>query len=212
MKVRTSVLKGFALLALSTFTFAACEDKTQPPPPPAVTVAVVPSSMSLQVGQTGPLVAIVSNATNTNVTWASSTPAVATVSATGVVTAAGPGTAVITATSAQDANVRGAAAVTVVAAPPSLVTIDLVPDAASVQVGGTVQLLALVDGTTNLAVTYTSSAATVAMVNTSGLVTGLAAGTAVITATSSADATKRDASVITVTAGPPPTPVSISIT
>jgi uncharacterized protein YjdB len=197
MKVRTFGLKGFALLALSTFAFAACEDKTTTVTPPTpVAVTVTPSSLSLNVGQTAPLVAIVSNSTNQSVTWTSSTPAVATVSATGVVTAVAPGTAVITATSVADPTARSAAAVVVNPAAPVVIT--LVPEQATINPAGTVQLVPLVTGTTNTAVTYRTSAPTVATVSATGLVTGVAQGTAVITAIASADTTKRATSVITV--------------
>ena len=212
MKVRTFGLKGFALLALSTFAFAACDDKTviEPTPDP-VEVSVTPSTLSLTVGQTGPLVAIVSNATNQAVTWTTSTPSVATVSATGVVTAVAPGTAVITAASVQDPNARAAAAV-VVTSPPSNVQLQVVPPTAGVQVGGTVQLVSVVTGTTNTAVTYRSSAPGVATVSATGLVTGVSAGTAVITALATADTINgRGTSVITVTTVPPPV-VSIALT
>ena len=212
MKVRTSVLKGFALLALSTFTFAACEDKTEEPPVVLpVEVVVVPSTATVQVGQTTPLVAIVNNATNTNVTWSTSTASVATVSATGVVTGVAPGTAIITATSAQDGTKRGVSVVTVVGSTTN-VQIQLVPASAGVAIGGTVQLVPLVTGTTNTAVTYSTSAASVATVSASGLVTGVSAGTAVITATSAADPTKQAASVITVAGSTQVVNVSITPT
>ena len=62
-------------------------------------ISVAPTSLELMEGETGNLSASVSpsNATNKTVTWTSSNDSVATVSATGVVTAVGEGTATITA-------------------------------------------------------------------------------------------------------------------
>jgi uncharacterized protein YjdB len=215
MKVRTSVLRAVAFLTLGSLTMAACDEKTvQPlPTPPAVTVNVVPAAVTLQQGATTTLVAQVQNATNTAVTWASANTAVATVSATGQVTAVAPGTAVITATSAQDPNARGASAVTVTAPPPPPpITLQLVPAAASVQQGGTVQLVSIVGGTTNQNVTYVTSAASVATVSATGLVTAVGPGTAVITARTVADPTVAATSTITVTTTPPGPQPTISIT
>ena len=212
MKVRTSVLKGFALMALSTFTLAACEDDPPISPPPAlpVEVSVTPQSLTLNVGESAPLVAIVNNATNTAVTWRSASPNVATVNAQGIVTAVAPGSTVILAISQQDTTKRAAASVSVQQGG-AQITLNLIPDAASVAVGQTVQMVSLVSGTTNTNVTYTSSAPAVATVSATGLVTGVAAGTAVITATSVANPNVRDASTITVTPTSTPT-VTVSIT
>jgi uncharacterized protein YjdB len=215
MKVRTSVLRGFALLALSSLTFAACDESTTLPAPPAPTVTVAPSNVSLQVGQTATLSAVVSGAANQNVTWRSGNPAVANVSATGVVTAVAAGTTGIIAISQADTTARAAASVTVTAAPVVPVTLQLVPEQAQVQVGNTVQLVGIVGGPANVSqtVNYTSSAPAVATVTpTGGLVTGVTPGTAVITARAGADANVVRTSTITVTAGPPATPVTISIT
>ncbi len=62
-------------------------------------VAVSPTSLNLEVGQTGTLTATVKpdNATNKTVTWTTSDAKVATVDNNGVVTAVGKGTATITA-------------------------------------------------------------------------------------------------------------------
>jgi uncharacterized protein YjdB len=218
MKVRTSVLRGFALLALSSLTFAACDESTTPPAPPAPTVTVAPSNVSLQVGQTATLSAVVSGAANQNITWRSGNPAVATVSAAGVVTAVTPGTTGIIAISQADTTSRAAASVTVTAAPVAPVvpvTLTLVPSEAQVQVDNTVQLVGIVGGPANVSqvVNYTSSVPAVATVTaTGGLVRGVTPGTAVITARAGANASVVQTSTITVTAGPPATPVTVSIT
>src|SRR2546429_1438852 len=81
------------LTALALFLLLACgKDSTAPAPPPAVaSVAVAPSTSSLTVGDTLRLAATMKDAsgnvlTDRVVTWASSSPAVATVSGTGLVT------------------------------------------------------------------------------------------------------------------------------
>ncbi len=69
-------------------------------------VTISPTSATLSVGGTQQLTATVSpvNATNKNVTYSSSAPSVATVSATGLVTAVAVGTAVITVTTVDQAK------------------------------------------------------------------------------------------------------------
>jgi hypothetical protein len=213
MKVRTSVLRGFALLALSSLTFAACDEKTVVPEPipPAITVTVAPQAMTLQVGQSNSFVAVVNNSTNQAVTWSSTNTAVATVNASGVVTAVSPGSATIVATSAADANARSAGSVTVTPGP--AITLTLVPQSASVQVNGTVDLVGIVGGSTNQTVNYVSSTPSVATVHpTTGRVTGVSVGTAVITARTAADPNVFQLSTITVTAGTPGEQVQISVT
>src|SRR2546429_3288625 len=114
------------LTALALFLLLACgKDSTAPAPPPAVaSVAVAPSTSSLTVGDTLRLAATVKDAsgnvlTDRVVTWASSSPAVATVSGTGLVTGvrADAQQVMITATSE---TVSGSAGVTVTAPEPTV--------------------------------------------------------------------------------------------
>jgi len=109
----TTRKSGFFALALMTAVLAACESDEPIVPAPPVEVEVVPAAIQVDSGSTGTLVAVVRNATNTAVTWASSNQAVATVNASGVVTGVKPGQATITATSAESAAAIGAATVTV---------------------------------------------------------------------------------------------------
>lgn len=85
-------------------------------------------------------------------------------------------------------------------------TVTVAPSSASLAVGATVQLTATArDNKGNVVSTtfaWTSSNAAVATVSASGLVTGIAAGTASITATTGS---KRGSASVTVTGGPPPT-------
>jgi len=81
---------------------------------PVTGVTVSPTTASIAVGATTALTATVApaNATNKTVTWSSSAPAVATVSATGVVTGVSAGSATITATAQGGATASSAITVT----------------------------------------------------------------------------------------------------
>jgi uncharacterized protein YjdB len=158
-------------------------------PVPVATVTVSPASATIMIGGTQPLSAVTKDAagntlTGRVVTWSSSNTAVATVNSSGLVTAVAVGSATITATSE---GKRGTAAITVTLVPVASVTVS--PASASIGVGGTQQLSAVTKdsagGTlTGRAVTWSSSNTAVATVNASGLVTGVSAGSATITATS----------------------------
>src|SRR5207302_2058084 len=85
--------------------------------------------------------------------------------------------------------------------PPPVATVDVTPPTASIQVNQTVQLTATPkDASGNplagRAVTWTSGNTSTATVNTTGLVTGKAAGSATITATSEG---KNGTATVTVT-------------
>ncbi len=89
-------------------------------PAPVNSVVVTPSSTQLYTGQVAQFTAAVLDANgdtlHRTVTWASSTPAVATVSASGVVSALSPGSTTVT---AANGGKQGSAAITVVQAPPT---------------------------------------------------------------------------------------------
>src|SRR3989454_8946655 len=159
---------------------------------PSTTVAsvtVTPTAPTVVVAGTVQLTATTKDAngsvlTGRVVTWASGTPAVASVSATGLVTGVAQGQATITATSE---GKQGMAAITVTALPVASVTVQ--PMAANVPLGLTVQLTAtLKDANGNVVtgrvVTWASDNTAVATVNSNGLVTGVTQGQATITATS----------------------------
>lgn len=90
------------------------------------------------------------------------------------------------------------------AAPPdgAVNSVTISPANPTVEVGQTTQLSATVDADAGVAqsVTWESNAEGIATVSDSGLVTGVAAGEAEITATSTVDATKSDTVTVTVTA------------
>jgi uncharacterized protein YjdB len=156
---------------------------------PVASVTLSPASPSIRIGGTVQLTATTKDSagnvlTGRVVTWASSVPAVATVSASGLVTGVAAGTITITATSE---GKSGTASVTVTIVPVNSVAVS--PSASSLQIGGAVQLSATTKDSagnvlTGRVVTWASSAPAVATVSASGLVTGVAAGTATITATS----------------------------
>ncbi|MBP5583371.1 MAG: Ig-like domain-containing protein, partial [Bacteroidales bacterium] len=137
------------------------------------------------------------NTTDQTVTWTSSSDAVATV-VDGVVTPVGVGECDITVTSNADNSVNAVCHVSVVASTVDVTGVEL-PATESVFVGKTVQLTATVkpDDATNKAVSWSSSAETIATVDANGIVTGVAVGDATITVTT-ADGAKTAECVVTV--------------
>ncbi|MBA3340991.1 MAG: Ig-like domain-containing protein, partial [Gemmatimonadaceae bacterium] len=82
-------------------------------------------------------------------------------------------------------------------------SVSVSPSSASVAVGQTVQLTAKTKPVTAATFVWASSNQSVATVSQSGLVTGVSAGSATVTATTSG---KTGSSTITVTETPPPPP------
>jgi len=156
---------------------------------PVASVTVTPAPASVNEGKTVQLVATPKDAagnvlTGRAVAWASGNAAVATVSTSGLVTGKVAGTATITATSEGQS---GTSAVTVVHV--AVASVEVSPATASIVVGGTAQLTAIPkdaagNSLTGRTVMWASNNPAVATVSGSGLVTGGAAGSASITATS----------------------------
>ena len=123
------------------------------------------------------------NSYSSAVSWTSSDTKVATVSPKGVVKAVGEGKAVITCTSMANSFAEASCTVTVT---PPVGKVALNRKSASVNKGGKITLKAAVSpaNASNKAVTWKSSNAKVAKVSSTGVVTGVAKGTAVITCTS----------------------------
>lgn len=172
-------------------------------PIPVASVSVQPASAALTVGAAVALTAQPMDANGAPLdralTWSSDNPAVASVSATGVVTALAPGSATISATSE---GVRGTAAVVVTLVPVGSVAV--LPTTATVVAGQMVALSAIVRDTagrvlTDRVVSWTSSDVHVAIVSTTGVVTSMSAGTTTITATSEG---RSATSTVTVVAPP----------
>jgi uncharacterized protein YjdB len=163
-------------------------------------VSVSPATATVGLGSTQQLSATLApaNATNQNVTWTSSNTAVATVNASGLVSAVSAGTTTITVKTV-DGNKTATSAITVAAIPVASVIVS--PTTASLYAGNTQQLSATIApaNATNKTVTWSSSNTAVATVNSSGLVTAVSAGTANITVTTQ-DGSKTAIAAITVNA------------
>jgi len=163
---------------------------------PVSSVSLNKPSLSLNVGSSETLTATVSpgNATNKNVSWATSNSAVATVQ-NGTVTAKSAGTATITVTTA-DGNKKATCAVTVTL-PVSSVSLN--KPSLSLTVGATETLTATVSpsNATNKTVSWATSNSAVATVQ-NGTVTAKSAGTATITVTT-VDGNKMATCAVTVT-------------
>lgn len=122
---------------------------------------------------------------SSSVNWASSNPAVASVSETGIVTGIAAGSAAVTASTS---GVTGSTEVTVTAAAMTITSIAVSPATASIGTSASQQFTATAtysngtSGALTSGVTWTSSNTAVATVNSGGLATGVAAGTATIKA------------------------------
>ena len=164
-------------------------------------VSVSPTSTSIALNATSQLTATVapSNATNKSVTWSTSNSTIATVSTSGLVTGKAAGSAIITVTTVDGAK-TATCAVTVTSTNVSVTGVTVNPTTASIAVNATSQLTATVapSNATNKSVTWTTSNSTIATVSTTGLVTGKAAGSAIITVTT-VDGAKTATCAVTVT-------------
>jgi uncharacterized protein YjdB len=194
MPLRVHTATALCLAAL------ACGGGGSTGPAPVASVTVDLAQSSIAVGITTTATATAKDAsgnvlTGRSMTWSSNNPSVATVSATGLVTAVSSGTAVI---SASTEGRSGTATLTVGRPPVALVTVSLpsstIPQGSKTQATATTrdangQIL------TGRAVSWASDNSLVATVNSSGLVTAVNPGTANITATSE---TKSGSAAITV--------------
>jgi len=186
------------------------------PPAPVSTVSVQLAASSLTAGQTTQATATLRDVagnllTGRAIAWSSSNASIATVNASGLVTAQAAGTATITATSE---GKSGGASLTVTSqAPAPVATVVVTPSSATITVGSTAQLSAtLRDATgavlTGRIVTWASSNQSRAIVNATGLVTAVSPGAVTITATSEGKSGSSNVTVPT----PPPTLQSVVVT
>ena len=205
-----------AVVSTTLWAYACGDGTTEPPPPPPdpprpTTITVSPATTELTaLGATGQFSAEVRDQNGqamagATVTWASSAAAVATVNASGLVTAVANGTASITATAG---SASGSATVTVAQ---EVSAVAVTPDTATVLEGDTLRLAATATDANGQVVTgvefaWASGDTAVAVVDASGLVTGVGAGQAQVTATA-AGLTGR--ATLTVVA---PVPTTIAVT
>lgn len=170
----------------------------------AESVTISPNPLDIKVGGTGNLTATVAPAgADQTVTWSIDNTAVAAVDpATGVVTGVAEGSATITATAAN--GVTGTCAVNVSnePTPPTVIAVKGIklPAKAVVAKGKAKTLKVTYNpaNTTQKGVTWKSSAPKIAKVDKNGKVTGLKAGTATITATSTVNKAVKATCVVTV--------------
>ncbi len=160
--------------------------------PALVSILIAPNGASIPLGTSQQFIALgtytdgSTQDVTASVTWASDTPAVAPVSAGGLVIGAAMGTANISATSGSITTSTGIAIT-----PPLLISISVSPGTASIAKGTSQQFMATgtySDGSTQnvtSAVSWSSSSGA-ATVSATGLATGAGVGAATITATSGA--------------------------
>jgi uncharacterized protein YjdB len=158
-------------------------------PAPVASVTLSAASTSMIGGQSQALTVTLRDAQSNQlsgrtVTWSSNNPSALTVAPNGQVTAVGAGTATVTATSE---GKSGTISITVTAAPVASVALSAL--GTSLSVGQTMPVtVTLMDGhgtvLTGRTIIWSSSAPSVATVSSSGVVSAVAGGTAMITASS----------------------------
>ena len=160
--------------------------QTTPSQPQVIAVSSVSldkTSVSLNVGESVTLAATVKpdNATNKTVSWSSSNASVASVDASGKVSAVAEGTATIT---AKAGDKTATCSVTVTKKVVAVESVTLDKSSLELNEGETATLTATVkpDNASDKTVTWSSSKTSVATVDASGKVTAVAEGTATITA------------------------------
>ena len=169
-------------------------------------ITVTPDPLEVRVGVDEPLsLTFLPVNASQDVSWTSSDESIATVDAEGNVTGLAIGTVTITATSNVANTISGTATINVVAwYAINVASITITPETAAIVGGQKVALSSeiLPANADDLTITWSSSDDGVATVDTNGLVTGVASGTAVITATTT-DGNKTDTATITVTESVP---------
>ena len=195
--VVTGIKAGTAIITVATvdgdFTATCAVTVLQP----VTGISLDRTAVTLNTTETYTLVANVNpvDASNKSVTWSSSDAAIATVDENGVVTGIKAGTATITVTTV-DGNFTATCAVAVLQ-PVTGISLDKM--SVTLNTTDTYTLIVNVDpiDASNKSVTWSSSDATIATVDEKGVVIGIKAGTATITATT-ADGNFTATCVVTV--------------
>ncbi len=178
--VVTALSNGTAVITASCGEFSA-ECKVTVKDIPVTSVKLDKTSIELGKGATAVVKATLlpeDHTYNGNITWTSSNPSVATVSANGMITAVSGGNAVIT---AQVGMVKATCSVRVIDIPAKSVTLDKI--SLEIKAGERATLKATVSPSNSTdAVKFVSSNQNVAIVDNTGTVIAVGEGTAVITA------------------------------
>jgi len=143
------------------------------------TVEITPSTGTVEVGDTFDFNATSTDPTDTAFDWESDDETVATVDENGTVTGVAAGEAIITATGVYS-NASDTATITVTEA---LAEVTIEAPSTTVEIGATLQLTAQSTDPLDTSFDWTADPETVATVDDTGLVTGVAVGTVTITAT-----------------------------
>lgn len=144
------------------------------------------NSESIAVGETLQLNAIISpdNASNKTLNWTSTNPSIASVNASGLVTAIAEGKTQIIATTTDGSNLSAICEITVNKQFISVSKIRITPSTARITVGQTLNLSAAIapDDATNKAVKWSSTNPAIATVSESGAVSAISEGDVIIIA------------------------------
>ena len=224
--VVTGVAAGTAMISVTGTVGSVSKTKdvavTVTEPPVFTTLAVTPPSVDLVTGGTQTLTATALDQTNNpmsglSVSYASSDQTKATVTSGGVVTAVSAGTAVVTVTGTVGSITRTRDVTVTVAQSAVFTTLAIAPSSVALLVNGTQALTATAldqNGSpmAGLSVTFVSSDATKASVTTSGLVTGVAAGTATVTATGTVGTMTKTTDVSVTVTQPGPATAAVTAT
>lgn len=199
----TAVGGGSAQITARAGSFSATASVTVVPE--VRTLSLPSDTLELRVGDSEAQTATIDGDTGADatLTWSTADPAIATVSAAGVVTGVAAGTTLLTATAAAFPSVSATRVVRVQAIS---LTLLVTPESAQLATGDTLSLEAAVtaDPGVDTSVEWTSSDPAIASVSATGLVTALAPGGPVtITATSTVAPSISASAQITVTAPPP---------
>lgn len=198
----TAVAAGNATITATAGTASASASVTVAAASAAISnLQLSPSTANVAVGQSVTIVPNVTKAATavtTTAAYATSNAAVATVNATtGVVTAVAPGIATITVTITGNGTgytttaLTGGVTVNVTPANPGVNTLTVSPTTANLAVGGTTALVAVAaqpTGAPAAVVTYGTNTPSVATVSSTGVITGVSQGNAVITVTATSPA------------------------
>ena len=191
--------KGSATVKMSVYASASATtplleksvNVTVKQPVTGITITSASGSSTVDTGDTLQLTANVSpsNASDTSVTWSSSSTGIAKVSTTGLVTGVAAGTAVITAKANDGSNQSATFTVTVTKKVIKVTKISLSANSLLMKTGRTATITATVlpADATNQSLTWSSSVEGVATVDQTGKVTAIKEGTTVIPATAKDD-------------------------